>query len=99
VQAPAAAPPAPSPAKSTGGAFVLQIGSYKSEEEARSSWKEYQAKHPLVGGYEPDIKKVDLGGKGTWYRLRVGSFADTSAADSFCGKLKADGGVCIPSRQ
>jgi cell division protein FtsN len=78
---------------------VLQIGSYKSEDEANAAWKSFQAKHPMVGGYEQDIKKVDLGDKGTWYRLRVGAFADKSAAGTFCAKLKADGGDCIPSKQ
>jgi hypothetical protein len=84
----------PKPAAS-GGAYLLQIGAYKSEEEATGAWHAYQAKHPLVGGYESDIKKVDLGDKGTWYRLRVGSFTDKSAASALCDKLKADGGNCF----
>jgi cell division protein FtsN len=88
----------PKPAAS-GGAFVLQIGAYKSEAEAATAWHEYQTKHPVVGGYESDIKKVDLGDKGTWYRLRVGSFAGKTEAGALCGKLKADGADCIPSKQ
>jgi len=96
---PSAAPaetPAAKPAASTGGgAYLLQIGAYKSEEEATGAWHAYQAKHPLVGGYESDIKKVDLGDKGTWYRLRVGSFGDKTEASSLCDKLKADGGNCF----
>jgi cell division protein FtsN len=92
------APSAPAPAVA-GGAFVLQIGSYKSQADAMTAWKAYQAKYPLVGGYEPNVKQVDLGEKGTWYRLRVGSFADSAAAGDFCAKLKADGAACIPSKQ
>jgi cell division septation protein DedD len=89
VEAPAATPAA------GGGAYLLQIGAYKSEAEATAAWHSYQAKHPLVGGYESDIKKVDLGDKGTWYRLRVGSFGDKTAASALCDKLKADGGSCF----
>lgn len=97
---PAAAKPAPvaqAPAAS-GGAFVLQIGAYKSEEEAKAAWAVYERKHPLVGGYSPDIQRVDLGDKGVWYRLRVGSFADRAGASAFCDKLMADGGGCFPAK-
>ncbi len=102
---PAPAKPAPAPAAATapkpvaGGNYVLQIGSYKSEAEANAAWKLYQRKHPLVGGYAPDIQRADLGSKGVWYRLRIGSFADRDAAGNLCSKLKADGGGCFPARK
>jgi cell division protein FtsN len=94
-----ATPPAVKPAVTSTGAFVLQIGAYKSEDEASAAWKAFQSKHPMVGGYESDIKKADLGDKGIWYRLRVSSFSDKTEAGNFCAKLKADGGDCIPSKQ
>ena len=97
-ETPAVAPadtPAAKPAASTSGAYVLQIGAYKSEDEATAAWHAYQAKHPMVGGYDSDIKKVDLADKGTWYRLRIGSFADKTTAATLCDKLKADGGNCF----
>ncbi len=94
-----AATPTAAPAETlkptASGSYLLQIGAYKSEEEATAAWKSYQAKHPVVGGYESDIKKVDLGDKGVWYRLRVGSFDDKTAAAALCDKLKADGGNCF----
>ena len=77
------------------GTYLLQIGAYKSQEEATAAWHSYQAKHPVVGGYDFDIQKVDLGDKGTWYRLRVGSFGDKTSASALCDKLKADGGNCF----
>jgi cell division protein FtsN len=86
-EAPAAAPPA--------GAGLLQIGAYKSEAEANAAWKSYRAKHSsLLSGMSSDVKQVDLGAKGTWYRLRIvaGSKDDAS---SLCTKLKADGGDCL----
>jgi cell division septation protein DedD len=101
---PATDAPTPPPAETTetkpaaatsGGGYLLQIGAYKSEDEATAAWHAYQAKHPVVGGYESDIKKVDLGDKGTWYRLRVGSFGDKTSANALCDKLKADGGSCF----
>jgi cell division protein FtsN len=80
------------------GANLLQIGSYKSQDEAEAAWHAFQARHPLVGGYQSDIKQVDLGDKGTWYRLRIGAFADKDAAMSLCSKLKADGASCFMAK-
>ena len=93
---PASSEPA---ATASSGSYVLQIGSYKSQDEADTSWKSYQAKHPMLGGYESDVKKADLGDKGTWYRLRVGSFATKDAATALCDKLKADGGDCLLAKR
>jgi cell division protein FtsN len=94
-KAPPAAKAAPAAA---GGDYVLQIGAYKSEAEANTAWKTYQARHPIVGGFAPNILRVDLGSKGVWYRLRIGSF-DKAGASAMCGKLKADGGGCFPARK
>ncbi|HEY2071402.1 MAG TPA: SPOR domain-containing protein [Rhizomicrobium sp.] len=97
-------PPTPvqtetAPAATSGGAYVLQIGAYKSEDEANAAWKSYKAKHSLLSGYAPDVKQVDLGDKGVWYRLRVSSFASKDAASEVCGKLKADGGDCLLAKK
>lgn len=83
----AATTPAPA------GGPLLQIGSYKSEAEASAAWTAYKARHAsLVGGLSPNIKQVDLGAKGTWYRLRIAGGA------SLCDKLKAEGAACIPTK-
>lgn len=94
---PTPAPPAPETAKpAAAGGYVLQIGAYKSQGEADASWKTFAAKHAaLLAGFTSDVKQVDLGEKGTWYRLRIGSFADKDAASALCDKLKADGGNCF----
>jgi hypothetical protein len=51
----------------------------------------------LLGGTSSDVKQVDLGAKGTWYRLRIVTQTKTSAA-TLCTKLKAEGGDCIPAK-
>jgi cell division protein FtsN len=106
VKAAAAAPPPASPAPvktaapaASSGAFVLQIGAYKSEADASAAWKAYQAKHAtLLSGVSSSIQKADLGDKGVWYRLRAGSFADKDTAAALCERLKADGGACFPAK-
>ncbi|HEY8696615.1 MAG TPA: SPOR domain-containing protein, partial [Rhizomicrobium sp.] len=88
----------PTHSKAAGG-FVLQVGAYKSDAEARAAWRAYEARHPLVGGYEPDIRRVELAGKGTWYRLRIGAFANSAESAALCEKLKADGATCFPAKR
>ena len=84
---------------SVAGDFVLQIGAYKSEAVAMESWRAYKTAHAAVAEFEPDIKRADLPGKGTWYRLRIGSFASAADANALCSKLKTSGGDCFPARR
>ena len=100
--APSAAKPAPTAptsvaqAPSASGAYVLQIGAYKSQAEADAAWKVYQGKHAaLLAGYSPNVAEADLGEKGTWYRLRIAGFASKDVASALCDRLKADGGGCF----
>ena len=91
-------PTAPVASTAPSGGGLLQIGSYKSEADANSAWTAYKAKHAsLLGGVSPDVKQVDLGEKGTWYRLRIVA-GDKGTAASLCEKLKAEGAVCIPTK-
>jgi cell division septation protein DedD len=90
---PAATEETPKPAAA--GSYLLQVGAYKSQDDAETAWHAFQSRHPVAGGYQSDIKKVDLGDKGVWYRLRIGSFADKDAASELCSKLKADGASCL----
>ncbi len=87
--------PAATPAPA--GAGLLQIGAYKSEADANAAWRDYKAKHSAAAGLSIDIKQVDLGAKGTWYRLRIVAGSKSEAA-SLCDKLKADGAACIPTK-
>ncbi|HEY6578814.1 MAG TPA: SPOR domain-containing protein [Rhizomicrobium sp.] len=80
------------------GSIFLQIGSYKSDAEARRSWVGFKARHGIAAGYQPDIRKAELGAKGSWYRLRLGSFPDRQAAAAFCEKLRSDGASCLLAR-
>lgn len=107
VETAAVAPPATKPAATedaaptpaaAAGAYMLQIGAYKSQADADAAWKIFKSKHPIASGYSEDVRKADLGDKGTWYRLRMGSFADKAAAGSVCEKLKADGGNCLVAK-
>jgi len=78
------------------GGAVLQIGAYETQEIADGAWTAFKARHASVAGaLAEDVQKADLGAKGTWYRLRVGPFADKTAAAAACEKLKTEGATCF----
>ena len=95
--APAVAASQPSVAGSAvSGGAVLQIGAYETPEIANGAWNAFRNRFASVaGGLAQDVQKADLGAKGTWYRLRVGPFADKAAANAACEKLRAQGGTCF----
>ena len=95
-----AAAPVPAPAAASGSAVsgkaVLQIGAYETPEIANGAWTTFKARHAAVAAkLAQDVQKADLGAKGTWYRLRVGPFADKAAAVAACEKLRSEGGTCF----
>ncbi|WP_157747819.1 SPOR domain-containing protein [Cohaesibacter sp. ES.047] len=82
------------------GQYTVQVTSQRSRDQARASYASIQAQLPSVlSGYQPDIKEADLGERGTYYRVRVGSFADRASATSFCSSIKAAGGDCLVARK
>lgn len=103
--APAATPPATAkvtaaaaPAASVtvpAGGYVIQIASLPSEAEAQKSYKNMLAKFAnVIGGRGVDIKKAEIAGKGTYYRVRIpaGSKADAVA---LCERFRSAGGSCL----
>jgi hypothetical protein len=96
---PPAAPDTTSPeTPQKSGDAMLQIGSYKSDSEALHSWNAFKARHSIAAGYQPDVQKVDLGEKGTWYRLRLSGLADRKSAIALCEKLRSQGASCLIAR-
>ena len=81
------------------GGYVVQLSSQRSESEAQSSYRALQAKYSsLLGGYQPLIRRAELGDKGVFYRAMVGPFGSSEEASRFCASLKAAGGQCLIQR-
>ncbi len=77
------------------GGRMVQVSSQRSEDAARATFRDLQARYPsILGGYNSDIQRVDLGSRGTYYRVRVGPFASADA-QNLCSQLKNAGGDCI----
>ncbi len=100
---PASRPPAQEPAKTsvatvTGG-MLVQVSSQRSEDAARATFRDLQSRYPsILGKYEVNIQRADLGDRGIFFRARVGPFSPGDA-DRLCSALKAAGGDCILARR
>jgi cell division septation protein DedD len=93
---PAEAEPSPQFAFSGDGQFLVQVAAFRSEAAADDAWRKAAAAEPsLYRGAAKHIQKADLGAKGVFYRLRIGTFAERSEAAAFCTALKDSGSNCI----
>ncbi|MCH7938085.1 MAG: SPOR domain-containing protein, partial [Proteobacteria bacterium] len=51
----------------------------------------------ILGGLEHQVTRVNLGKKGTYYRLKAGPLKDNAAAKALCRKLKRRRQFCEPT--
>lgn len=81
----------------TGGTSTyVQLSSQRDEADAADAMRAVQRKlGSLLNGAKLEIRRVDLGSKGVWYRvvLPTNSFQDATQA---CAAIKANGGDCVP---
>lgn len=76
--------------------FTAQLGSLTSESLAEKQWQFLKRKFSgLLKGQEMHIKKASVPGKGTFYRIHVGSFDVQEQAQDFCTKLLDQGTACL----
>ena len=78
------------------GSHLVQVGAFRSEEEAGAQWAKLQGKlGDFLSGKDDDVERADLGDKGVYYRLRIGPFASSDDAKTFCAGLKDRGTDCL----
>ncbi len=105
-QAPAAQPAATQPATRAtsasgtipAGAYVVQVSSQRSEQQAQTAFDDLQRRFgSVLGGVSPVIQRADLGDRGTFYRVRIPT-SSRDEAISLCERLKTAGGDCFVRR-
>jgi DedD protein len=69
----------------TQGRYTVQIGASQKEEEAKKIVKTL-----ISRGYPAFIKAAEIPGKGTWYRIRIGTFKTREEAELYGNNLKKD---------
>lgn len=68
--------------------YTLQIASYQEKAMAEEDVKKMKQR-----GYAAFIVASDLEGKGTWYRVRLGSFTNKASAEKLQKELRAKAGI------
>lgn len=88
----------PSPASD--GDWVVQIGSFRTEDEAESAWVNFITGYSdIAAGAAPDIQSAEIEGRGTYHRLRIAAFSGRDEASAFCAALQARGQDCYATRR
>lgn len=93
-----ASAPAADSASIPSGAYIVQVSSQRTQEQAQTAFNDLQRRYgSVLGGVAPVIQRADLGDRGTFYRVRIpaGSRED---AISLCERLKSAGGDCFVRR-
>ena len=87
-----------STAAASAGGYVMQIASLPSEDEAKRSQANLMAKFAsIIGGHAIEVRKAEIAGKGTYYRVRVAAGSKDDAA-ALCVRFRAAGGTCLISK-
>lgn len=80
--------------------FMVQLAASRSRALARGVYSGLQNNFSdLLGQRNPLILRVDLGDKGTFYRVNVPGFESRNAATAFCANLKSRGQDCLVRKQ
>jgi len=92
----ASATPTPS---SAAGVYKIQLGAFRSNEAAQMEWLRLQGRHiDLLGKLNLTIQRVDLGGKGLFFRVQAGPYVSETAARSICAELTLRKAPCLVVR-
>lgn len=82
-------------AAASAGGYAIQIASQPSAEAAQQSYANLARRYAnIIGGHGVDIRRAEIAGKGTYYRVRINAGSKSDAVD-LCTRYKAAGGSCF----
>lgn len=82
------------------GPYVVQIAAYRSEERARSTWRDLERREPLLfQGRVRIVQRAEAEAGSVVYRLRAGYFLDVAEAKAFCLLLEFTSDNCMIVRR
>ena len=83
-------------ARAPSGKYLLQVATVRSREEADKLVARLRTQHGAeLGARDPKIDEAVIGTMGTFYRVRVGPYADAKESKKLCGALQAGGFDCL----
>ena len=89
------APAGPPPAARIEGRYLVQLGSMRTEAEARALAAKAK-REPVLASRQAAIDHAVLGNMGAFYRVRFGPFASVHETEAVCAKLQGSGFDCLP---
>jgi hypothetical protein len=89
--------PTVDPATLAAGTPLVQLGTFNSEDDARTEWAKIEARFgDLLGGKSVVLQPAKSGGA-TFIRLRASGFANEDDARRFCTALLTENTSCVPT--
>ena len=88
------AAPAPKTAPPGAGAVHIQLSAVRSADAVAGEWARLKHRFPELAPLKSSSSKVDVPGKGIFYRVEAGPL-DPAAAKSTCTRLRGQGLGCI----
>ena len=78
--------------------FGAQIGSFRSQDLANKGLSDFRRQYPAQAeNISHQFVPIEIPGKGTYVRLRVGPFGTRDQASAYCFSITSTGGSCIVS--
>lgn len=92
----AAAAPAPAEPAVKGGKYKIHIAAVRSRQEAEAIAQKVQAENSAaLKSRTASVDEAVIGSMGTFYRVRVGSFATADEPRGVCNALRSSGFDCL----
>jgi hypothetical protein len=85
---------APATPKSAAGGYRLQLSAVRSPDAVAEEWGRLKHRYPELASLKSSSSKVEVAGKGTFYRVEAGPL-DQATAKSTCTRLRGQGLGCI----
>ena len=75
------------------GNYVVQLGSFSSEQSARQATRFYAGRHAALGGHPMKVTRAQVNGRNYW-RVSATGF-DRKGSRATCARVARNGGGCI----
>ena len=78
------------------GAYRLQLATVRSRKEADAVAERLRKEHAgALGGRQLEVDETVFGNMGTFYRVRLGPYANVKEPQSVCEQLRPRGYDCL----
>ena len=82
------------PAASAGSGYTVQLANSRSKSEAEALWAKAKQSNGSLSSAPSRVERVNLGGLGTFYTVKIGPFASQSEGSKICNSIKRGGTDC-----